>query len=342
MAHHDAGPYLRPALDSVFGQTLADFELIVVDDCSGDGGYDYLRALRDPRVTLIRNPRNIGQTASLNIALEHARAPFVARFDADDVCEPDRLRRQVEFLERNRAIDLLGTQVSYIDAEDRPLGTSRLPTDPGSVWAHSLLQAPFVHPAVMLRGSMIRELGIRYDERYINQDFELWSRLLPAHAGANLGEALLRYRIHDQSMTVRHLEENLRSSLEIVERRLEREGLREAISLEEIDAMLRYLFADRAIADGAGVDRLALAERYWRFCTLIARERGIRGNFLGLAARRVVQSGVWPRGLASVPGRLALLARLCFETPGAVALVLCDGFAWAARRLMRSHPVASR
>ena len=91
--------FLPQAVGSILCQSLADFELLVIDDGSADGCADYLRRLSDPRLRIVRNAINLGLTRSLNIGLEQALGTFVARMDADDVAMPQRLKRQVQFLQ---------------------------------------------------------------------------------------------------------------------------------------------------------------------------------------------------------------------------------------------------
>lgn len=315
MTCFNGGAHLEPAVDSVLAQTLTDFEFIIVDDASTDGSEDYLASLTDPRVVLIRNARNKGQTASLNIGLSQARSAYIARFDADDICTPDRLARQVAAMEAHPDVDIVGSQAVLMDETGRDFDQTRLPVSSDAVWAFSLLQCPFVHPSVMLRTDMLRRDGITFDERYINQDFELWSRLLVTHRGMNLAEPLIRYRVHGASMTIRHHEENLQATLEIIERRLEAEGLSGLLTRDEIDDLLRYFFADRQLADADGVDRVSLADRFWRFCRTISADRHIDRQFMDLSVYRIVQSGLWPSGLSGVYGRLKLLLSLALFAP---------------------------
>lgn len=90
--------YLREAIESVLNQSYADFEFIIVDDCSTDNSLKIIESYHDPRIIVIKNEINIGITKSLNRALRTANGEFVARMDADDICLPDRFRKQIEFL----------------------------------------------------------------------------------------------------------------------------------------------------------------------------------------------------------------------------------------------------
>jgi hypothetical protein len=195
---HNDVRFLPEAVQSILGQTHADLELVVVDDGSTDQTAAYLRSLADPRVRVIRLDTNRGITAALNAGLAECRGKYVARMDADDIAEPDRLRRQSEFLEANRDIGIVGSSRLLIDEQGKPIAPAPAMTDDLSIRWKCLLGNPLAHPTVMLR----REIFVGYDLNYrAAQDYELWTRLLPLTRAANLAEPLLRYRIRPSSIS---------------------------------------------------------------------------------------------------------------------------------------------
>jgi hypothetical protein len=202
MAVRDGARFLRPALDGLMAQTLADFELIVVDDGSTDASAAIVRSYRDPRIVFIETGRRLGQTRALNRGLALATGTYVARQDADDVSAPERLARQAAFLESHPEVALVGCWYRVIDAEGRTTAERELPcADLDLRWA-LLFFCPFVHSAVMFRRAVIPDrLGL-YDERFAySQDYELWLRVARGCRVANLPETLVGYRRHDASMT---------------------------------------------------------------------------------------------------------------------------------------------
>jgi hypothetical protein len=209
----NGGPYLRPAIESVLAQTLSDFELLVVDDGSTDGSLEVARSLRDPRLRVVENGRNLGLTASLNRGLHEARAPLVARQDADDLSAPDRLARQADLMARRPELALLGTQADVIDARGRRGGSLARSCEHDSIRWELLFDNAFVHSSVMFRRKVVLEEAGGYDEglRYC-QDFALWSRLVRSHAAANLDRPLVRCRAHGRSMTTTGGDANVRES----------------------------------------------------------------------------------------------------------------------------------
>jgi glycosyltransferase involved in cell wall biosynthesis len=181
MAAYDAERFIAQAVESILQQTLRSWELIVVDDGSTDGTRAILAAYADPRVRVYSNESNLGQTASLNRGIGLARGEFIARMDADDVSEPERLERQVAFLDRNPDIALAGSQYTQIDELGRTVPGARLPLQDAELRWAMLFYCPFVHAAVMFRRSPVVETVGVYDEALsYSMDFDLW---VPARVG---------------------------------------------------------------------------------------------------------------------------------------------------------------
>lgn len=202
MAVHDGERYLRASIDSILGQTLEDFELIVVDDGSRDRTRDIVRSYQDPRVRLLENPRNLGLAPTLNRGLGEARGEFVARQDDDDVSERRRLESQVRFLDAHPEIALLGTWYAEIDEAGRPGRRRQLPVGGAELLWTLLFHCPFVHSAVMFRREPVLERVGGYDESLsYAMDYDLWYRISRRMAVANLDEHLLRLRLHGASLT---------------------------------------------------------------------------------------------------------------------------------------------
>jgi glycosyltransferase involved in cell wall biosynthesis len=189
----DPGPAFEKAVRSVFAQSFADWELILLDDGSTDGSLERAREIRDRRVTVVSDGGNQGLCGRLNQIAELARGDLLCRMDADDVMHPERLRRQVDWLERHPELDVVGARAVALDEHDRPmclLGQAFAPEDVERV---ALIRSLFVHPAVMGRTCWFRENP--YDPAYPrSEDHELWLRAAPRSRYAMLEDALLFYR----------------------------------------------------------------------------------------------------------------------------------------------------
>jgi hypothetical protein len=202
MAVHDGERYVGAAVDSVLAQTFRNLELLVVDDGSTDRSAEIVRQRADPRVRLIANERNLGLAPSLNVGLAEARGEFIARLDADDVATPQRLARQVAFMDANPGVALLGSWYTEMAADGTPGAPVKLPTRHWDLRWHMCLYSPFAHSAVSWRRALVAERVGQYDERLTySMDFDLWRRIAERLEVANLPESLLYLRSHEQSMT---------------------------------------------------------------------------------------------------------------------------------------------
>ena len=193
MSVHNDMRFLREAVDSVLAQTLADLELILVDD----GSDRPVEGFDDARVLLLRNDRQLGLAASLNRALEHASGKYVARLDADDVAMPERLDRQVEHLRAAPSVAAVGTAVVDLDEEGARGRTHVMPAGARPLRWLALFSSPFFHPTVLVDRETLDAHGLRYDPAFEeSEDYDLWARLFVHADGDNLREPLVLKRVH--------------------------------------------------------------------------------------------------------------------------------------------------
>ena len=203
LAVYNGDRYLRSAVDSVLGQTFANFELIAIDDGSTDATRAILEgyAARDPRVRVVSRP-NRGLTNTLNEGLALARAPYLARMDADDLCLPERFAKQVAHLDAHPDCVLVGSRVLAIDPDGLPIRhMAEERTHEQIDHAHLNRGWPVVHPAVMMRVDAVRQVGGYRDEYNTLEDTDLFLRLAEVGRLANLPDVLLHYRQHFGSVT---------------------------------------------------------------------------------------------------------------------------------------------
>lgn len=205
----DAAATLEACLDSLAVQTLADHEVIAVDDGSRDGSGDILRARSraDPRLRVRRTPPR-GLVSALRLALLEARAPLVARLDADDVARSERLFLQAERLERDRTVDVLGGRVALVAAPGERAGQGMRAyvewqnalIDHEAILRDRFVESPLVHPSVAMRTAALRRLGWRdFDGP---EDYDLWLRAFDAGLRfAKLAETVLEWRDSPERLT---------------------------------------------------------------------------------------------------------------------------------------------
>ncbi len=202
MAVYNGERYLREAMESVLCQTFQDFQFLIINDGSTDKTRDLILSYDNARITLVDNEHNVGQTRSLNRGLELAAGELIARQDADDVSEPERLAKQVAFLDRHLEVALLGTWYKEIDVHGSVIGKKKLPCDATDIRWSLLFFCPFVHSSVMFRRSVVSErIGFYNEALAYSQDYELWHRIARLLPVANLPEPLVRLRSTPWSMT---------------------------------------------------------------------------------------------------------------------------------------------
>lgn len=222
--------YLRAALDSILSQTERRFEFVIVDDGSTDGSREILqdRAGRDARIRLFLRDHE-GLVPALNFGIAEARAPFLARMDADDIALPTRLARQLEILETDPGIGALGTHVEAIDADGRPIRPFTPPPDHEALDARHITRGDprLWHPSVMMRTALLREIGGYSADYPYTEDLDLWLRIAERARLAVLPEILLQYRLHLASVSVTKRAEQQRSARAAMQAAYRRRGLPE-------------------------------------------------------------------------------------------------------------------
>lgn len=311
MAVYNGAAYLREAVDSVLAQTYRDFEFVIVDDGSSDESVRIVRSYADPRIKLHVAPRNLGQTTALNVGLRLCEGEYVARMDGDDVCHPERFARQVAVLDADPALGIVGSAVTIVDGRGRTLDFSPQPEYDATIRFVSLTRNPFHHPTVTIRRRVLIDHGLEYDERFqANQDFELWTRLLPVTRAANLPEALLRYRVHGSNISVKRLAEQQRTSIDFCRTRQVDERV-EPLDLTSLYEIFDTIHGSRIVGSPRVADAGAAVGRYLLLAETHARDATSRKWAAGLALRALLLRHV-------ARGRAALVARairLCATAP---------------------------
>ena len=201
--------YIKESVDSILAQTFADFELLIIDDQSTDGTYEYLQTLTDIRVQLIRKKQNSGYTVSLNIGLDLAKGEYIARMDGDDICFLNRLKEQVDFLNTYQDIMLCGTW--FILSPEKLI--RKFPLNNNQIKTAFLEYCAIGHPTVMFRNTLFKELRLSYDQTMEPaEDYDLWARILNVGKLANIPEVHLIYRIHDEQVSTVYKQKQLEKS----------------------------------------------------------------------------------------------------------------------------------
>jgi glycosyltransferase involved in cell wall biosynthesis len=214
LAMYNSCPYVEEAIESILEQTYRDFELLLIDDASSDATLDvaHAYAARDPRIRVLANDHNVGQSVSLNRGILAARGELVAIMDADDVAMPTRIEAQVACLDERPEIGVVGC---LADALDEPTGERRASSARADA---SWLDGNIVmfHPTMLVRRELYATHGL-YDPRYVYaNDYELQSRFAAGGVQLHvLDESLMVYRIHGTSTTSLRRRQMVRTSLRV-------------------------------------------------------------------------------------------------------------------------------
>lgn len=220
MAAYNGARLIDATIASLKAQTFRDFEVIIVDDCSSDHTRDRLRAIDDPRFQLIENEANMGPVRTRNRAVAAARGQYIAALDQDDLCTPDRLARQVAYLDANPRIALVASAADVI--EGTACRASALPplTTPALVEWMLWISNPLVWSSVMLRADVARKLDpFTRPDRLYAEDFDLYHRISAHGRIARIDAPLVQYRRHAGGASQRFTETMLASAAAVLAER---------------------------------------------------------------------------------------------------------------------------
>ena len=202
MPAYNAGKFIAEAIASVLGQTFGDFELLIINDGSIDNTLDVIKSFDNKRIRVI-NQSNQGVAAALNVGLKNARADYIARFDADDICIPQRLQKQHEFLLNNPEYMLVGSDADYIlENNDFLFHFKCLAHTHEEIMDRLYFYCPFVHPAVMYKKDVALKVGGYPDVAHNFEDYMLWVAMAGKGKFCNIAEPLIKYRLNPHSVTI--------------------------------------------------------------------------------------------------------------------------------------------
>ncbi|MBS1529890.1 MAG: glycosyltransferase [Bacteroidetes bacterium] len=202
MPAYNAGKYIREAIDSVLRQSFKNFELLVINDGSTDDTLSIALSFHDSRVVVI-NKEHEGIAASLNTGLKLASANYIARFDADDICQPTRLQTQLDFLRDHPDYVLVGSDADYIlDNGDFLFSFKCIAHSDEEVKNNLYVYCPFIHSSVMYRRDEVLKAGGYNIHAHNFEDYLLWTNLAKTGKMQNLREPLIKVRLNAASATI--------------------------------------------------------------------------------------------------------------------------------------------
>lgn len=199
---YNAEKYLQKAIDSILAQTYANFELLVINDGSTDRTEEIVLSYSDPRIRYIKNEENLKLIKTLNKGIDLARGTYIARMDADDISLPDRLEKELDFMEKHPDISACSSKVYHLKGNEIKKGHFYpCITSEGCAFC-SIFRTPLSHPASFFKTDVLRDF--KYDESVKAMHIEafvLWGDLALANKKmAVLNDRLLYYRDNEQSI----------------------------------------------------------------------------------------------------------------------------------------------
>jgi glycosyltransferase EpsE len=214
-AYQENPHYFRQCIDSILNQTFENFEFIIVLEPDDKEAIVFVRSFCDRRLQLIVNEKKMGFVASLNQGIKRASGKYIARIDSDDYSAPDRLKKQVTFMEANLGCAVLGGNLQLIGEDGKFHLIRRYPPDFLKIRQRMALSNGLAHPSVMMRRSIIDEVGL-YNETFpFCEDLELWLRMINVgHEFRNLETILTYYRVPEKfirNRKKRHWHSNVRA-----------------------------------------------------------------------------------------------------------------------------------
>lgn len=229
MAVKNCEQFVEQAISSILGQTFCDFEFLIVNDGSSDRTAEILDEFKqlDDRV-IVFSRKSQGLTSSLNFLLDQSRGKFIARMDGDDVADPNRLEKQLQFFKNNPDIVACGTQIERINENGDRLSTPALPLVHESIendlWSGNGMA--ICHPSLMVRAHAIRQIGGYCEDFVTSQDIDIYLRLAELGRIGNTSDVLLQYRQHAGSVNSCRINQQNHDIKSILHRALRRRGNR--------------------------------------------------------------------------------------------------------------------
>ncbi|HMC84996.1 MAG TPA: glycosyltransferase family 2 protein [Chitinophagaceae bacterium] len=200
MPVYNAEKYLQSTIDSIINQDYPNLEIIVINDGSTDDSKKIILHNKEPRIKYFENTENSGIVKTRNRGLDEAKGEYIAVMDSDDIAFPERIKKQVDFLEKNPEYGMCGTYFQTIDGNDKLLKNVHFPSNDRDARSYLIVKNCFCHSTVMMRSKLAKEL--KYDTGYdVVEDYQLWYKLSRVSKIINLPVYTTYYRVHGNNIS---------------------------------------------------------------------------------------------------------------------------------------------
>ena len=227
MPVYNSEKHLFHSINSILTQTLIDFEFIIIDDGSNDNSLNIIKSFNDRRIKIISNEYNLGISAALNMGFHLCSGFYIARMDSDDISFNNRLEKQVIFMECNKEFSICGCNMFALDPKQNVNKEINYCLTDAEIKSDMFFgKTPFAHPTIMIRNSFVQQHNIKYNVNALYaEDLELYCNCCNIAKYANLNKHLHFYRIHDNSVSIKHKMQQRKTARSIVNSFLVNEGL---------------------------------------------------------------------------------------------------------------------
>ncbi len=191
--------YLREAIESILSQTFTDFEFLILDDCPEDTREKIVNSYQDKRIKYLKNEKNLGISKTRNKLLNLAEGEYLAIFDHDDISLPQRLEKQVQYLDEHPEVGVVSSQILNIPDNKE----SHNPIEDTDIKLALVEKSVIPHPASMIRKSVLTNNNISYEPEFaVAEDYRLWCRLIAVTQFHTLPDILFHYRKHKSNTSL--------------------------------------------------------------------------------------------------------------------------------------------
>lgn len=225
---YNSDKYIRESIDSIISQSFTDWDVLILNEYgSSDACTSIVKEYeqKDSRIKVIQNSKRLGLAESLNLGMREAKGEYIARMDADDISRSDRFAKQVEFLDSHPNVAVVGSYQHHFGVDIDWIHAPA--TSPEQCKSNAVFFCDLCHSTLMLRKSIFIDNELFYDNNFLAEDFELWSRVIEFGDIANIPEVLGEYRVGEDNITLEK-----KSRLHLESGRIVAKTLKRTIGLE--------------------------------------------------------------------------------------------------------------
>lgn len=209
--------FLKESIDSIIRQSFNDFEFLIIVDNASEATVsildEYVKA--DSRIKVYYND-DMGLINSLNMGFKAAKGKYIVRMDSDDICLPTRLEKQFLYMEEHPEIGILGTSYEIIDGNGNTTNIYHPINNPKLIKWRLIYDNCLTHSSVIIRSNILGKTGYYRSNAKYAEDYDLWARASHITNISNYRDVLIKYRIHDESVSTTRFEDQHKTVLKII------------------------------------------------------------------------------------------------------------------------------